>query len=112
MKDTDTFFSWRSSQGRPCGLSETSQAIKKAFEVTRGKPDPRDKRIDELERSEIQLIKERDYWEEKATELANDIGSALGFDVGEHSNLNCPVQSAIDGLYEMRSQIEEWRKDS
>jgi len=59
--------------------------------------------------TETRLIIERDHWEEKATELANDIGKALGFDVGEHSNLNCPVQTAIDGVFEMSSQIEEWQ---
>ncbi len=56
-----------------------------------------------------QIITERDYWEEKATELATDIGAALGFEVGEHSNINCPVQNAIDGVYHMRSQIDEWK---
>lgn len=55
------------------------------------------------------ILKERDYWEEKATELANDIGGALGFDVGEHNNINCPVQAAIDGVNHMRSKIYEWR---
>ena len=56
------------------------------------------------------LISERDHWEEKATELANDVGASLGFEVGEHSNMNCPVQEAIDGVYRMRAQIEKWRK--
>jgi hypothetical protein len=62
-----------------------------------------------LDREEEQIIAERDHWEEKATELANDIGAALGFEVGEHSNINCPVQQAIDGVYHMRAQIDEWR---
>jgi hypothetical protein len=62
-----------------------------------------------LDSEEEQLITERDHWEEKATELANDVGAALGFEVGEHSNINCPVQEAIDGVYNMRAQIEEWR---
>lgn len=62
-----------------------------------------------LDKSETQLIIQRDYWEEKATELANDIGKALGFSVGEHSSANCPVQNAIDGVYEMGAQIDEWR---
>jgi hypothetical protein len=50
------------------------------------------------ERAMTRLITERDYWEEKATELANDVGKHLGIEVGEHSNLNCPVQNAIDAL--------------
>lgn len=62
-----------------------------------------------LDRDEEKLVAARDHWEEKATELANDIGDALGFDMGEHSNVNCPVQSAIDNVYRMRDQIERWR---
>lgn len=62
-----------------------------------------------MDRDEEKLILERDYLEEKATELANDVGEALGFDVGEHSNINCPIQEAIDGVYYMREQIEQWR---
>jgi len=65
---------------------------------------------EQTDRDLTKLITERDHWEEKATELANDIGEALGFDVGEHSNLNCPVQEAIDGVYHMRAQIDEWKK--
>ena len=63
----------------------------------------------ELVKSEEKLICERDHWESKATELANDVGQALGIHIGEHSNMNCPVQAAIDGVFEMRSQIEEWQ---
>ncbi len=48
----------------------------------------------ELERA----LLERDYWESKATELAIDVGAALGFTVGEHSSHNCPVQNAIDAI--------------
>lgn len=62
-----------------------------------------------LDREQENIITERDYWEEKAIELADDIGTALGFEVGEHSNINCPVQNAIDNVCRMRSQIDEWR---
>lgn len=65
---------------------------------------------EQTDRDLTKLITERDHWEEKATELANDIGAALGFEVGEHSSTNCPVQEAIDGVYHMRSQIDEWKK--
>ena len=51
-------------------------------------------------------VTQRDYWEEKATELANNIGKALRFEVGEHSNMNCPVQTAIDGVFQMAAQIK------
>ena len=63
--------------------------------------------IDEEERQMTKAITERDYWEEKATELANDVGALLGFDVGEHSNMNCPVQTAIDGVFEMSATVKE-----
>ncbi len=62
---------------------------------------------DEHEREMLKVIAERDYWESKATELANDVGELLGFDVGEHSNANCPVQRAIDGVFEMHSTVKE-----
>lgn len=48
---------------------------------------------------DIQLIQERDHWEEKATELAEDVGKFLGIEMGEHSSENCPVQNAIDALF-------------
>ncbi len=67
-------------------------------------------RLAEEEKGHEKAITERDHWEDKATELANDTGEALGFDVGEHSNMNCPVQNAIDGVAEMRSQIDDWHK--
>lgn len=49
-----------------------------------------------------QVMKERDYWEEKATELAVDIGEHFGYNVGEHSSDNCPVTNAIDLVYRKR----------
>ncbi len=51
------------------------------------------------------IIGSRDYWEEKATELANDIGGYHNFQVGEHSNINNPVQNAIDTLYCIKNKI-------
>lgn len=70
-------------------------------------------RSDLYKEQEIDLTKEiqaREFWELKATELANDIAGALGFWVGEHSSSNCPVQNAIDGISEMASQVEEWKR--
>jgi hypothetical protein len=46
------------------------------------------------------IIVERDHWEERATELATDVGTLLNIDVGDHSNMNCPVQNAIDAVYQ------------
>lgn len=42
-----------------------------------------------------QTIAERDHWEEMASKLAYMVGDHFGFDVGEHSNCNCPVQNAL-----------------
>ena len=49
------------------------------------------------------------YSEEKATELALDIAEVLGFNVGEHTDVNNPVQNAIDGISEKGTQIEKWK---
>ncbi len=48
------------------------------------------------------LVSDRDNWEEKATELANDVAAVLGVDVGEHTSANCPVQNAIDAVYQAK----------
>lgn len=42
----------------------------------------------------------------KATELAGDLGEAIGIEIAEGNEL----QGAIDGLFEMQSQIQEWRQ--
>lgn len=49
VKDEGQYFSWRTSQGNPCGKGETARAIEKAYKVTRGYPDEREVRIKELE---------------------------------------------------------------
>jgi hypothetical protein len=51
------------------------------------------KRIQQLEKEVLEEINNRDYWEEKATELADLVG-----DFGEHTSSNCPVQNAINFL--------------
>ncbi len=45
------------------------------------------------------LMLECDYWEGKATELADDIAVLLGVDIGEHTSENCPVENAINAVY-------------
>jgi len=40
--DGNNFFTARCSGVMPCGLSETSRAIEKAYKVTRNRPDSRD----------------------------------------------------------------------
>lgn len=62
---------------------------------------------DEHERALTKELEERDYWHDKATELANRIGEHFGFDVGEHSNLNCPVQTALDADWPSASEYIE-----
>lgn len=52
------------------------------------------------EAEESELISQRDYWEARATELAQRAGEHFGFDVGEHSNLNCPVLNALESKWE------------
>lgn len=59
------------------------------------------------EHEQDKLICERDHWEEKATELAELVGSYFDVEVGEHSNMNCPVQSAIN---QINGQI--WEKEA
>ena len=51
-------------------------------------------RVDQLERSEDQLIGERDQAQEAADRLAYAIGSVE--EIGEHSNLNCPWTNACE----------------
>lgn len=46
--------------------------------------------ITDIELEEI--IGQRDTWEEKATELALDVGTLLNTEVGEHSNVNNSAQ--------------------
>ena len=51
---------------------------------------------------EDKLIEERDYWEEKATDLADAVGKHFGVDIGEHTSANCPIEEAhkiLDGEY-------------
>jgi len=50
----------------------------------------------EHEKELLKEIESRDNWEEKATELAERVGEYFGLNVGEHSNINCPVQTALE----------------
>ncbi len=59
--------------------------------------------------SEKELLKEikaRDYWEEKATELAELVGKIYNVDVGEHSSGNCPVLKALSIPDEYKLPLE------
>lgn len=54
--------------------------------------------IDDLEKALEEELTNRDYWEEKSTDLAMKIGEHLDVNVGEHSNMNCPIQNAFDAI--------------
>lgn len=53
-----------------------------------------------LDRDLSQTIGERDRAEEQATSLANMVGRFFELEVGEHSNLNCPIENACEFLNE------------
>jgi hypothetical protein len=57
------------------------------------------KELEELNLSIAEEITNRDYWEEKATEIAHEVGLYFDIEVGDHSSMNCPVQNAFDYVY-------------
>lgn len=44
---------------------------------------------------EEQVLRERDWAQEKADQLADAIQKITGGDIGEHSNYNCPYDNAL-----------------
>lgn len=70
VKDCERFYTLRTSseKGVLTGMSETAHAIKKAYTVTRNKPDPRDQKIKELE---YELGQTKIILDHKATLLAS-----------------------------------------
>lgn len=53
----------------------------------------------------MELITERDDWEERATILAEAVGQYFDVPVGEHTSANCPISEAmkiLDGEYKTR----------
>jgi hypothetical protein len=59
-------------------------------------------RLDEEDRAADQLIRERDHAEGMADKLAAALATLLDVDIGEHSNLNCRWQEALDAFDERR----------
>lgn len=51
-------------------------------------------------------LEERDHWHDKALELAEDVAKLHGLSIGEHSNMNCPVQNAIDSIDALKQLSE------
>lgn len=50
------------------------------------------------ERELGQVIDERDQYHDAAEKLADAIAKHFGVEIGEHSNLNCPWQNALDHI--------------
>ena len=57
----------------------------------------------------LKEIDERDFWHDKATDLAEKVGAYFGQEVGEHSYLNCPIDNAIAMLECAPRPTSEWR---
>ncbi|WP_186166495.1 hypothetical protein [Burkholderia gladioli] len=52
-----------------------------------------------------QTLRERDEYHEAADKLAAAIAKYLGVDIGEHSNLNCPWDQALDAIENARPVV-------
>lgn len=59
-------------------------------------PDNLAERLSSEERDHDQTMKERDDAEKIADALAHAIAAITGDEIGEHSNMNCPWQNALD----------------
>src|SRR5690625_4092352 len=89
--------------GHSCGATQIRNTIEALEKLLNAPPAPAAVPDDlppvphnEHEKKLLKEIESRDYWEGKATELAERVGEYFGFDVGEHSNANCPVQTALE----------------
>ena len=72
-----------------------------------------DNKIDALDQEQndhLETIDERGGAEELATQLANFVGEYFGIDVGEHSNLNCPIRNALNELNDQLAMSAALRK--
>ena len=61
----------------------------------------------------LELIDERDSWEERATALADAVGEYFGVPVGEHTSANCPINEAmkiLNGEYQTPAVDKAWNK--
>lgn len=56
-------------------------------------------RLADGEQLQGQIIDERDRCHEMADRLTDEMGAYFGVDFGEHSNLNCPWQNAIEYVH-------------
>ena len=55
--------------------------------------------ITQMYEDDINTIKERDRYHEMADKLADSIANHFGIDIGEHSNMNCPWENALEWIY-------------
>ncbi|NSX18132.1 hypothetical protein HTY52_28930 [Cupriavidus taiwanensis] len=51
-----------------------------------------------LERDLERVMEERDAYHDMADKLSNGIAEHFDIDIGEHSNMNCPWQNALDAM--------------
>jgi hypothetical protein len=51
------------------------------------------------------LIDERDHAEDWADKLADAIGEYFGIDIGEHSDCNCPWETAFDSIPDNKNEV-------
>lgn len=68
------------------------------------------KQVEEEEKATLEEIKNRDEWEDRATQLADEVGAYFDVPVGEHSSCNCPIEEArkiLNGEYKTNSQKDK-----
>lgn len=61
----------------------------------------------------MELIEDRDSWEERATALADAVGEYFGVPVGEHTSANCPINEAmkiLNGEYQTPAVDKAWSR--
>ena len=62
---------------------------------------------EEHEKSDLEMIRERDRLEEVANALAYAIGTEE--EIGEHSNLNNPWENALELIAQIKSERDAWK---
>lgn len=81
---------WNSD--RPDGFLTAVKALCTDFANIHSAP------VRDIERELGQVIDERDQYHDAADKLANAVAEYFGVEIGEHSNLNCLWQNALDHI--------------
>lgn len=107
-KDGTWFLAWRKHETKPLMLRWDAAYAEfenadgdHVYHVTHWMPLPRDPNaapVNGGERELGQVIDERDQYHDAAEKLADAIAKHFGVEIGEHSNLNCPWQNALDHI--------------